>query len=269
MGTERTAITETSRKPRVACVVILASLTSASPALAQSAGSLVGRWAGTIRGEVYRQTFELPIQIDLARPSEEERNPVALRLLADRGAIGGVGLMSFTNAVTPTGQVAAIHHLTIDAQATRLRAVTASDYRQASRAINAFTGPNVELTVAPTGPEKETLRIRDNELFGFDDNLRLELAFTADDLRGTLTGSGTSYTAQFAMPGVVYRGDITARRVSGSGRAAGERAPRSTPQDGGGFVARTPNRSSRSLLLFIVGGVLAVLVLVVVAANRR
>jgi len=252
-----------------ACVVMLACLASTSNAGAQSGSALLGRWEGSVRGEVYRQAFELPIQIDITRPAPEERNPIAIRLLANTMAVGGVGLISFTNAVTPTGQIAALHHLSIEAQATRLRAVPANDYRQASRAINAFTGPNVELAVAPQGPEKETLRIMATETFGFDDNLELALTFTANDLRGTLTGSGTSFTARFAMPEVVYRGEITARRSSGAGSAASERTTGSTPQGGGGFVARTPPRSSRSLLLFLFGGVLAVIVLVVVAANRR
>jgi hypothetical protein len=230
--------------------------------------AVMGDWNGEIRGEVGGQAFTVPVYVGISAPSQDETNPVNIQVNASEQSVGGVTLASFGETITPqTFRRLALQFLAVTLQGTRIRAVMRNEYAGGDN--NRFTGPNVEAKLGMNSPDRDVLAIFPTASFRFDSDLEIVLQIDGDSLQGSVTGTGSPVITLHTARDVTYRGEISARRT-GARPGAGTQSRRSAAP--GSSTTRSPVRSSsRTSLapLLIAAGILAVIVIVVVAANRN
>jgi hypothetical protein len=172
-------------------------------------------WSGLIEGAVGGVRFRLPVEIELARPLQEEANPLHLSIGAgDEGQVGNLLLRSAQDYATPyTGRTVTLQYLTLRATPERgIRGVLTNDQSQAAAVLNAFTGPNTSVDSAPPVMREIQASLGPTEIYAFREGAVVVIKSDGSELVGTVIGNGHGMVNIFPSPDVEYRATFRARK---------------------------------------------------------
>jgi hypothetical protein len=189
---------------------------SSSFATAAIGSSEIGssQWQGEIRGQVYGQSFHLPLDVVFREPLPDENNPVNVFLGAgDPSQVGNVFLTSASQYTVSSGQVT-LQYFSVETSGSELSAILTDAHFSEAAAANLFTAPNVSAQSAPEGPGRQIYEtMGPTEMFAFLEETQLNVNVSGDTLSGNVQGSGQSITGVFPTGDVVYSAEFTAARV--------------------------------------------------------
>ncbi len=175
-------------------------------------GFVPSQWKGEIAGQVYNQSFRLPVSIELSPPLPHENNPLHLFIgVGNPKAVGNVYISSAMQINTSRGP-ATLQYFTIYIQGSRLQARLTNHHGAEAAKSNGFSGPNVSAQQA-SDLMKDVLRNAwgATEMFWFNVGTSLVITFNGSELSGSIQGSGGSYTGTSSP--VQYRAQLRARRI--------------------------------------------------------
>lgn len=173
----------------------------------------ISEWKGEIQGQVYNQSFRLPVSISITEPLPDESNRVRLNMNAGNPSqIGHLALTSSLQLNTPyTGRQVTLQYCSIELQGAQLKAVLTNEHKGEGAVYNSFIAPNVSAESAPEGPGREVYKaMGPTEMFAFHQGAIVTMNLNGNELSGEVLGKGYSAAGIFATPDVVYRGKFTA-----------------------------------------------------------
>jgi hypothetical protein len=162
-------------------------------------------WQGEITGQIYNQTFTLPVVIVLKQPISYEQNPLYLMIGSDPAeAVGSLMLVSAMSFNTSSGNVT-LQYLSVQVRGNQIVATLNNQHIQESAAANQFTAPcfsdgGVVGCLMPTEP------------YIFTVGTTMILNCNDNQLIGKIQGTGTSIMGMSDIFELPYQAELRAIR---------------------------------------------------------
>ena len=206
----RTFIHKCSQLNIVSSIFIAIGVVLSNSSLTQ-AFPVRSEWRGEAKGQVFNQTFQLPIVVKFKPAVSGENNPFHLSIgIGTPQQVGNSAL--FSTLVHDNGAV--LQYLTIQASSSNLVAQLSNRHTAAAAAINQFTAPNVSAQHAPTIMQNIYADLGATEFFVFNEGSSIVMSLDDNGrLVGKIEGTGSSIVGIFSLPPVDYQARFVLERV--------------------------------------------------------
>lgn len=169
------------------------------------------QWQGIAKGQVFNQTFQLPIVIEFNPAKPGENNPFNLAI--GIGTPQQIGNSNLYSALTYSNG-ATLQYLSIQASPSQLEAQLDNHHTAEAAAANQFYASNVSAQYAPPVMQSIYGSLGTAELFVFNEGSSIVMGFDENDrLVGRIEGTGSSVAGIFPVPPIGYQALFVLERV--------------------------------------------------------